>query len=258
MRITKKYLHNCIDIAQEAAFSAGKFLSNYKKTDIKIESRYGKDIKISPDRESEEIIIDILRTRSDLAILSEERGYVGEYSEKDSLMWIIDPLDGSFNFFRGIPGNCVSIAVWHKNKPLIGVIYDFSRGELFIGIEKTGSWLNDSKIEVSKVKNKQDAVLFTGFPVNTDFSTHALNTYVKEIQTFKKVRLIGSAALSLAYVAAGRGDIYHEKDIMQWDIAAGLAILSGAGGTYLIKECNKSNAYDVYASNNFLYNTLES
>lgn len=252
----RKSLDDYLSIAEEAAFAAGKYLSDHKKGDILIESQHGKDVKISADRESERIIIDILSAKSDLAILSEEKGFTKGGAKNSNLRWIVDPLDGSLNYLRGIPNCCVSIGLWSEDKPVLGVIYDFNRKESFTGIAEEGAWLNGSAITVSEIKAEHEVVLFTGFPVNTDFSPEALKSYIEQVRTFKKIRLIGSASLSLAYVAAGRADAYLEKDIMLWDIAAGLAVLSGAGGAYLIKETPRSNAYDVYATNRFLQNIL--
>ena len=248
----RKAVDKHLFVAREAALAAGEFLSGYDRDNILVKSEEGKDIKISADRESEKIIIDSLGSKSDLAILSEERGLIKAHTEEDTLKWIIDPLDGSLNFFRGIPNCCVSIGLWDGNTPLLGIIYDFDRNALFAGIAEKGAWLNGNKIGVSKIDTEQEAILFTGFPASTDFSSDALKKYIQQVQVFKKVRLIGSAALSLAYVAAGCGDAYFERDIMIWDIAAALAILSGAGGKYYIEPASNGNAYNVYATNKFL------
>lgn len=266
----KKYLA----IAKEAALTAGKFLADYKKANLKIVESRGKDIKISADKEAEKIIIDILKEKSDFPMLSEERGLI-EGTKESGLRWIVDPLDGSLNFFRGVPISCVSIGLWDREKPALGVVYDFNRGELFEGMVGkeacphtkreqgiegaevnevdsrygVGAWLNGKRISVSKIKNKKEAVITTGFPVRTSFSQKAIENYIKYVRAFKKVRLLGSAALSLAYVASARVDAYYEKDIMVWDIAAGLAVLSGAGGKYTMKKTNIKNAYIIKASN---------
>ncbi|MFH1841381.1 MAG: inositol monophosphatase family protein [Candidatus Nealsonbacteria bacterium] len=241
-----KDLNKNLLIAKKAALEAGKFLANYNKRNLKVLQNTGKDIKISADKEAEKIILDILQKKSDIPILSEEKGFIGK---KNDLKWIVDPLDGSFNFFRGIPVTCVSIGLCLKEKPLIGVIYDFNRNELFFGIAKKEAWLNGKKISVSKIRNKKDGVIVVGFPSKTDFSSESLKNFIGCIQDFKKVRLLGSAALSLAYVACGRADVYFEKKIMFWDVAAGLAILSGAGGKYTMKKSNIKQAYIIEASN---------
>lgn len=250
-RALKKYLA----IAEKAAIVAGNYLSDHREN-ITIQSQSGKDIKISADRESERLIIDILRGKSDFAILSEENGFIGGTSKNESIRWIVDPLDGSLNFLRGIPNCCVSIGLWNESMPVLGAIYDFNREELFTGIARLGAWLNENIVRVSEIDTVNEAVLFTGFPVNTDYSSRALKDYIDQVRIFKKIRLIGSAALSLAYVATGRADAYFERDIMLWDVAAGLAILLGAGGKYSTKETNRSNSYEVYATNVFLEGIL--
>ncbi|MCL0036161.1 inositol monophosphatase [Dehalococcoidia bacterium] len=248
-------LNKYLVIAGEVALLAGHYLSVHREN-ISIESQCGKDIKICVDREAECLILDALRDKAGFAILSEEKGLVRGTCESDDLRWIIDPLDGSLNFLRGIPNCCVSIGLWSGNKPVLGAIYDFNRKELFTGIVETGAWLNGNRIRVSKISAENEAVLFTGFPANTDYCSHALKDYVDQVRIFKKVRLIGSAALSLAYVAAGKADAYFERDIMLWDVAAGLAVLSGAGGKYCIRETSRSNTYEVYATNGFLEGIL--
>ena len=250
-------LDQYLSIAKEAVMTAGKYLSEYERADISVDSSHGKDVKLSADRESEDIIVEILKSKSDFPILSEESGSTNENANSSSLRWIVDPLDGSVNFFRDIPNCCVSIALSEKEIPVLGVIYDFNRDDLFTGFAEGGAWLNDSAISVSSVDAAEKAVLFTGFPVNTDFSSNAIHNYVEQVRVFKKVRLIGSAALSLAYVAAGRADAYFEKDIMLWDIAAGLAIVAGAGGRYTIETTEKSNAYNAYVTNGLVHNILQ-
>lgn len=246
--MNKKKLLEYFDLAKKSALTAGNFLSKNKK--ITVNSNKGKDIKISSDKKSEEIIINILK-KTKLPILSEESGFVNK--AKGDLVWIIDPLDGSLNFFRGLPLNCVSIALWRKGKPLLGVIYDFNKKEIFSGIVGENAWLNNKKIHVSREKKKENAILTTGFSSYTNFSSIAITNYVKQIKSFKKIRLFGSAALSLAYVACGRVDAYLEKDIKIWDVAAGLAIVMAAGGKYDIKKSLSGNyTYHIQASNNYL------
>ena len=247
----QKDLNQYFSLAKAAAVSAGKFLVAYKKDNLGIIHNIGKDIKISADREAEEIILNALTIKSNFPILSEEKGTAGS-TKKSNWRWIVDPLDGSLNFFRGMPICCVSIALWEKEKPLLGVIYDFNRGEMFSGVAGKGAWLNSKKISVSKTNNRKNAILTTGFPAQTSFSDADLKKYIAYIKRFKKVRWLGSAALSLAYVASGRADAYFEKDIMIWDVAAGLAILAGAGGKYAIKKSNIKNALIINAFNKYL------
>lgn len=245
-----KSLERWLGIAQRAANQAGSFLASMKKrNDVRVDLK--KDVKILADVKSEKIIIDILKQESDFNIFSEERGSLCG-ANQSGLCWIVDPLDGTLNFLRGIPVSCVSIGLWGNNKPLLGVVYDFNKGELFTGIVGKAAWLNHERIKVSTVSKKEKAVLCTGFPAASDFSTKGLGRFVKQVQDYKKVRLLGSAALSLAYVAAGRADVYIENNIMRWDIAAGVALVTAAGGHVRIKPVAGQDSYWVGASNKSL------
>jgi myo-inositol-1(or 4)-monophosphatase len=137
-------------------------------------------------------------------------------------------------------------------EPLLGVVYDFNRDEMFTGLVTEGAWLNGMPIKVSDVVEESKAVLCTGFPISTDFSELALLNFVKDIQSYRKVRLIGSAALSLAYVASGRVDAYQENDIAIWDVAAGIAIVKAAGGVAHFRPSKVENKLIVKAGNSFL------
>ena len=131
----------------------------------------------------------------------------------------------------------------------MGAVYDFNRNELFTGIIGKGAWLNGKKIKVSAVKDQQKGILCTGFPINSDFSTDKLLRFCQNIQRFKKVRLIGSAALSICYVACGRADAYREDNIMLWDIAAAGAIAQAAGGRVIMDPGLKDYAYKTLVTN---------
>lgn len=214
-----------LDLAIKAAKAAGIFLA--KREDINVETLNGKDIKISSDRMSEKIIMDILR-ESGLPVLSEEYGWSkrggGEY-------WIIDPLDGTINYYKGLAEMaCVSIALWRDNKPVLGVVYRFMRDELFYGEEGNGAYLNGQPIKPSDSRETSQAVLATGFPVKRSYDADSLTAFVKQVQNFKKIRMLGAAAIMGVFVACGRFDAYFEEEIMIWDVAAAVAITKAAGG----------------------------
>ncbi|EPS1179143.1 inositol monophosphatase family protein [Campylobacter coli] len=216
-----------LEIAKLACYKAGDFLLNLKEK--KINFNKGKDIKLQADLESEKIICEILTNAFPYPILSEE-SYKISNEEKKGIYWVVDPLDGSLNFSQDIPLCCISIALYENNKPILGVIYDFYRDEIFSGIVGVGAWLNDKKIIPSdNIKDKSQAILATGFSSYMNYDKDGLMEFISNIQEFKKIRLLGSAALSLAYVACGRIDAYYEKDIAIWDIAAGIAILESLG-----------------------------
>lgn len=212
-----------LEIAKLACYKAGDFLLNLKEK--KIISSNGKDIKLQADLDSEKIICEILMSAFSYPILSEESYKISD-EEKRGVYWVVDPLDGSLNFKQGIPLCCISVALYKGNNPILGVIYDFYRDEMFSGIVGFGAWLNDQKIVVSNIKKeKSQAVLATGFSSYMNYDKSELDKFISYIQDFKKVRLFGSAALSLAYLTCGRVDAYYEKNIAFWDVAAGVAIL---------------------------------
>lgn len=252
MRYSTADIKGWLDTAKKSALMAGDLLFKAKGSGRTVIADHGSEIKISADRRSEEAIIDFLRRRSSIPILTEESGMVG-CRRKDGLLWIVDPLDGSINYLRGIPISCVSIALWRKHDPILGVIYDFNKNELFTGIAGQGAWLNKKPIFVSKIESKKKSILFTGVPVKADHSAAGFRLLVSNIWQYRKARWIGSAALSIAYVAAGRGDAYFEKGVMLWDVAAGLAIASGAGARYFLKETRANNSYSVFVAGKELY-----
>jgi len=240
-----------LDIAVKAAKKAGKLLKKEFNTAIIINSVEGKDIKLQSDLNAEKAIFDVLNKESDISILSEEFGFL-EKSGKEDLRWIVDPLDGSLNFSRSIFINCISIGLWNGNNPVLGVIYDFIHDELLTGVVGESASLNGEQIAVSKLIKKGNSILCTGFPVYTDFSKDSLSEFVSEIQDFKKVRLLGSAAISLSFVARGAAEAYKENNIAIWDVAAGIPIVMAAGGKCIFTKGINESLLNVYATNGVL------
>lgn len=247
MKIKEDTYAGLLSVAKDAVVFAGAYLSGPGRAVVSVNSAEGKDIKLSADVESERIIIDRLEKNSDFNIISEECG--NRRGSDGSHTWMVDPLDGSMNYMRGIPICCVSVGLWKGDVPVLGAVYDFNRSELFSGIVGTGAWLNGESIRSSAVPAKGSAVLCTGFPVKMDYSKGNLDRYVKNVQEFKKVRMIGSAATSVVYVACGRADAYIEDDIMIWDIAGGLAVAASSGCKFSVSKGNKENSVRVILSN---------
>lgn len=207
-------------LAKKIAFKVGSLLKN--STEKNIISQYGKDIKLELDVRIEALIKKEITLSSSNPILGEESGLEGELSE-DGFLWIIDPIDGTMNFSRDIPAACVSIALWKGNEPILGVIYDFYRDELFSAVVG-----NTPRLSINQ-KDKSQALLATGFPTYMKNDDSTLEHFIKCVQEYKKIRMIGSAALSLAYVSCGRFDAYMENSIKLWDVAAGIALCRAAG-----------------------------
>jgi len=237
-----------IEIAIKAAKSAGKYLLQERKNlNLKIKSD-PRDTKLIADIESEKLILDILSSESKYSVLAEEAGKSSD--NLGEIFWVVDPLDGTANYNRNIPICCVSIGLISNMKPLIGVIYDFNNDDLYVGDSINNSTtVNNIKIHVSDIQNKQDGVLITGLPFNTDYSDKALEKLISDMQTWKKVRMIGSAAMASCYVASGKADLYEENGIYLWDILAGAAIVESAGGKAVIKNIKEDFQVDVIFSN---------
>jgi len=237
-----------LSIAKKAALLAGKYLKKDDPLNRKVTKELVHDVKIEADIQSEKIIIDYLMKNSDFSILSEEKGTI-ERSNKD-YFWVVDPVDGSLNYSRRMPICCVSIGLWKGDEPILGVIYDFNRNEMYYGIVGINAWLNDKLIKVSKIGEKAKSILCTGFPIMTNFETENIKTFIDQIRDYKKIRLIGSAALSIAYVATGRVDGYYERDIALWDIGGGIPIILGAGGKInILEKTDKQYSYNVHVTN---------
>ena len=214
-----------LTIAIEAATKAGDFLR--EKRNINVDSSEGKDLKLSSDKASEKIIIEVL-SQTGLPILSEEAGQVGGEGIK---YWIIDPLDGSVNYFRGIDEYCcVSVALWDDGKPILGVVNRFMQNKLYVGEVGIGASLNGVEIHTADSELTSQSIMASGFPVKRNYDSENLSKFVSRIQSFKKVRMFGAAAVSGVFVASGKVDAYFEEEIMLWDVAGATAITKAAGG----------------------------
>ena len=239
-----------LTIAKNAAVEAGNFLKKNKNNINITLSSTNRDIKLQADIDAEKIIKDLIRKNSNFEILAEESGMSSEESQKN--LWVVDPLDGTANYSRNIPLCCVSIALLKDYKPVLGVIYDFNNDELYEGSINTSACLNGQEITVSKINRSQDGILVTGLPNDTDYSDQAMMEMIQNFQNWRKVRMIGSAALASAYVASGKADLYIENKSYLWDIAAGAAIVNAAGGEALIINQNEKFQVDVRFSNSLI------
>ena len=243
-------------IAEQAARKAGDVLVGVRKHDAGILSAVGRDIKTKADQEAEAVILQELAV-SGIPVLAEESGLhtagssgsVKDQLEGSEPLWIVDPLDGTYNYTRGMPWTCVSIALWQDGAPALGVIYDFNTDEIWTGIPGQGGTCNGSPISVSTTAERGQAVLCTGFPSARDMSNDALREMFEELQQFKKIRMIGSAALAMVFVARGWADAYHEESPWIWDIAAGVALIRAAGGDAHITNLQENGQLNIAASN---------
>lgn len=219
-----------LKIAVRAARGAGNVITrNMARLDsIAIETKDRNDFVTEVDREAEDVIISTLRRAfPDHAILAEESGVTAG----DDFQWIIDPLDGTTNFLHGFPQFAVSIALRHKGRLEQAVVYNPVSQELFTASRGGGAMLNDRRIRVSNRKGLDGALLGTGFPFKAQ---HHLESYLDMFRALfpqtAGIRRPGSAALDLAFVAAGRLDGFWEIGLNTWDMAAGVLLIQEAGG----------------------------
>jgi len=243
-------LHQQIEIAKNAAKEAGKVLLSEKDSLNQSIFSSDKDIKLKADIEAENIIKSILEKESSFPILAEESGKSKEHL--DETFWVVDPLDGTANYARDIPLCCVSIALMHKMNPVLGVIYDFNNSDLYEGHLDGEAKLNEIAIKVSDTTLPSEGILVTGLPNNTDYSDQALLGMVKDFQKWRKVRMIGSAAIASCYVASAKADVYKEFGTYIWDVAAGAAIVNASGGRAEITNQRDNFQVDVHFSNSYI------
>ena len=244
--ISAEYLKELVKVANNAALKAGNYLRDNKNLDKEIYLEKGRDIKLEIDRNSEKIIYEELKGTK-ISFLGEEFGLKKE--SEDGLLWVVDPLDGTSNYFRGIDQCCVSIALMQNESPLLGVIYNFNSNDVYYASKGNGAYLNDIKIKVSSISDKSSASLTTGFPASE--KTKNTLDFLGDLSKWKKIRMFGSAALSCAYVASGKCDVYLEKGIYLWDIAAGICLVEEAGGK-VKKELLQNDQYSIEMSNGIL------
>jgi len=251
--------HNLKNLAVKIAKETGKIHLEYFGKDLKVFKKTNHDVKINVDRISEKNIINMIKESGmKCRILSEEVGTVKLGKDSTIYRWIIDPLDGTVNYFYGIPHFCVSIALEKDGQIILGVVYDPYRKELFSAEMDKGAYLNNKKIHVSNRKKIKDAIIATGAG-NTDEQIKTyLRNYKKIMLSIKKIRISGSAALDLCYVASGRVDGYMVIKTNPWDVAAGAFIAKEAGGKITNLKNEDWNPFNgsIVATNGLIHKKL--
>ncbi|MFA5257239.1 MAG: inositol monophosphatase family protein [Opitutales bacterium] len=244
MNDLQEYLSVAVDIAEEA----GRLLKQAGAKMRHIRSAEGRDVKLQADVDSETLIRRVLGERTGLPVIGEEEGGDANLLKRSEPFWVVDPLDGTYNYLRGVPVCCVSIALMSGEDYLLGVIHDFNQGETFSGGQGLGMRVNGERITPAWENVASLATLQTGLTTSQNYSEETLRAFYDQAQRFKKTRAIGSAATALAWVAAGRCDVYHETGIRLWDIAAGIALIKAGGGAARIRALSgPSFSYDVWA-----------
>lgn len=221
-----------LTVAVKAARAAGNvILRRMSRLDaIPVSEKDRFDFASEVDRQAEsEIIRELKRTYPRHAILAEESGAQG----KGDPVWVIDPLDGTHNYLRGFPHFCVSIAQMERGLPVVAVIFDPLRSELFTATQGGGAFVNERRMRVADRKTLDGALLATGLPFRKREHMDSQFAIMRQMLvqgSAEDIRRTGSAALDLAYVAAGRVDGYFEIGLKPWDMAAGQLLVREAGG----------------------------
>ena len=215
------------------------------------------DFVTASDKRAEKIIINELE-KSEYSILTEESGII-EKKDKNK-RWIIDPIDGTFNFLNGLPHFAISVAYEENGEIISGIIFDPIKNEMFSAEKGNGAYLNNSRIRVSNKSDFQNSCLVTGGPNSRSKKRElVLEEYKKlSMKTFAHIRKSGSAALDMAYVGAGRYDGYWQRELNYWDIAAGIIIVKESGGFVKSKKWEEfgKEKVEIIASNSKIHKEL--
>jgi myo-inositol-1(or 4)-monophosphatase len=237
-----------LDAAEKAARAAGKLLRKNFGRPQQVNAVAAHDIKLQIDIQTQELITKLLLKEFPKHALYGEEGIVGDQSSEHQ--WIVDPLDGTVNYFYGIPHFCVSIALRLRNEVMVGVIYDPIRREMWKGQKGEISKLDGDSVHVSDRADLAEAVVSVGLAKTGETINANFPLLQQMIHRVRKCRVLGSAALDMAYVACGRLDAYIEQGISLWDIAAGWLLVENAGGTVDLRPReDMKDKYSIVASN---------
>jgi len=245
-------------VAIKAAHQAGEVILQNFRQPQEIHFKAPTEIVTQVDRDVEDIIVrTIEQVFPDHHFLGEEK----HRSDQDAeYVWVIDPLDGTRNYTRGIPFFCTSIALTRKGRPILGVIYDPLRAETFYGEMGKGMYLNGTKVQYTRKSSLEQAIVYVGFlpAQHNDDPGLALPMFMRLRPTISGMRKMGSAALSLAYVACGRIDIAYHDRLDAWDMMAGALLIEEAGGiaTDFAGQPLSLSSHDIIAANTTAFHTM--
>jgi myo-inositol-1(or 4)-monophosphatase len=229
--LTKSELSVLLEQTQEIAKAAGAFIRKERQhfNPKDVEHKGLNDLVSYVDKEAEKLIV------SKLTKILPEAGFITEEGTAAKaaaeLTWVIDPLDGTTNFIHGLPVYAVSIALMERDEVILGVVYEINRHECFYAMKGEGAYCNDTRIKVSQAKTLSESLIATGFPY---YNFELIDKYMDALKELMKsthgLRRLGSAAVDLCYVAAGRSEGYFEYNLNSYDVAAGALIVEEAGG----------------------------
>lgn len=241
--------------AIEAALSAGRIHRSYFRTNLVVDKKGPIDLVTAADLETERMFRGLIAGRFPSHVVLGEETPAGVAAESGGHRWIIDPVDGTTNFAHGLALFCVSIALEVDGRIELGVVYDPMAEELFTAERGVGAWLNGEPLHVSTRSALVDGLLCTGFPYSVRDRPTKLEAFSAFLRAARGVRRLGSAALDLCYVAAGRLDGFWEIRLHPWDFAAGMLVVTEAGGavTNYAGAPLKIEASEIVASNGVLH-----
>jgi myo-inositol-1(or 4)-monophosphatase len=218
------YLQTSVEIAREA----GALLSKYFERRVTFELKGEHDLVTEADRASEQLVIERLSAHFPSHSIVAEEG--GGHTGSSEYCWYVDPLDGTTNFAHGFPMYNITMALEQSGELIAGVIFDPEHNEMFTAERGSGAYLNNRRIRVSKVNRLENTLVATGFPSRKRHENVNIHFYYQLAMVTHGVRRAGSAALDLAYVASGRLDGFWEFGLNSWDMAAGILLITEAGG----------------------------
>ena len=219
---------NFKQVAIDAAKEAGKVLLELSQNAIQYQMKNSRDIQAEADLQSEKIIIEKIKNAfPSHSILSEE---AGEETNQTEYLWVIDPLDGTINYARGIEEYCISIALSHNDQIVLGLVYHPKLDRLFVAEKGKGAFLNDRRLEVSEEGDLVNCLAATDNTSHLDYRRQNMRLLAKVADEVRHVRILGSGALHMARLAQGQLDFYFKMHYNHWDSAAGTLIVREAGG----------------------------
>ena len=240
--------------AVAAAQGAGRIMLINLSRPKAVHSSEAHDIKLELDLQCQEIIRKrLIQNFPSFPLLGEE-GINGDVTA--DYRWVVDPIDGTVNYFYGMPHAAVSIALQYQEQSIVGVVYDPFTNEMWTATRGTRTKLNGRPVQVSRRSKLQDAMIAMGFSKDKENLKQSLPHLNRLVRRVKKLRILGSAALELAYVSCGRLDAYVERRINLWDIAAGGLLVESAGGSFFARPVPGEYRYTLCADNGLLRRKL--
>jgi myo-inositol-1(or 4)-monophosphatase len=265
--MNKSELRKALAAAVRAAQAAGKLMRQNLRAPKKVNAKTSHDIKLELDVRCQELIEKILRRAFPKISLLGEEGDSGATNE--ALRWVVDPIDGTVNFAYGIPHACVSIALQAQSskfeapssksseyETVVGVVYDPFTDETWTAIRGEPTRLNGQVMHVSRRKELKESIVCVGFAKSRKSLERALPHFIWMARRVRKMRMMGAAALGLAYVASGRFDAYIERGVSLWDVAAGGLLIECAGGKFWTEPVPGTEKIRMVASNGLIHKKL--